>query len=140
MTITLNILGIHVYAQPVGDLNSVVAEVVWSITADIPNRTNPNGTQATTGLTSKSLLSSPSTQSFIAFENLTEEQVKAWVEESAEYAEGISKLEKEIEEESKPPLVVKQMPWVEVVENPPEAIEHFPEEIPSFPSEQNLTQ
>lgn len=60
---------------------------------------------------SKLPLEYPNPENFIAFENLTEEQVISWAESKVNVADFKSSLDYSLELLTNPPIITKQAPW-----------------------------
>ena len=56
-------------------------------------------------------MNAPSSDSFTSFADLTEDQVKTWVESKINVASIKEHIEKRIEVQKNPPTVVKSNPW-----------------------------
>ena len=56
-------------------------------------------------------MNAPSSDSFTSFADLTEEQVKAWVESQDKCSQYKEHIAKRIEAQKNPPTVVKSNPW-----------------------------
>ena len=56
-------------------------------------------------------MNAPSSDSFTSFADLTEDQVKAWVESRINVPSIKEHIEKRIEAQKNPPTVVKSNPW-----------------------------
>ena len=56
-------------------------------------------------------ISNPNSDSFTSFADLTEDQVKAWVESRINVPSIKEHIEKRIEAQKNPPTVVKSNPW-----------------------------
>ena len=56
-------------------------------------------------------MNAPSSDSFTSFADLTEDQVKAWVESRINVPSIKEHIEKRIETQKNPPTVVKSNPW-----------------------------
>jgi hypothetical protein len=54
----------------------------------------------------------PAAESFIAFENLTEAEVIAWVEATLDIAAIDSALDMQLDNQKNPPIISKKAPWI----------------------------
>lgn len=59
-------------------------------------------------------LNAPDAEHFTAFENLTEEEVIAWVESKVDVESMKANLDSQLERLANPPIVTKQGPWTAV--------------------------
>ena len=86
-------------------LENVVFQADWRYTATSENE---EYTEQSVGLSS---IPSPDPNNFTPFDDLTEEQVKSWVENEVDFSKFKEYLDNRIEEKINPPTEVKDVPW-----------------------------
>jgi hypothetical protein len=84
-------------------LANVVKVIHWRLSAK--NETHITEIYSTVSL------EAPNSENFIAFENLTEAQVIAWVENKLDVDALKASLDAQLERLANPPIVTKQGPW-----------------------------
>jgi hypothetical protein len=90
-----------------GDLEDVVKIIHWMYTGK-ETIGDFNGYGEARGAIG---LSDASSDSFTAFADLTEEQVKGWVESQLDLGAIKSDIASQIESQKNPPVVIKKNPW-----------------------------
>ena len=86
-------------------LENVVFQADWRYTATSENE---EYTEECVGLAS---IPAPDPDNFTPFDDLTEEQVKGWVENEVDFNKFKEYLDNKIEEKINPPTEVKDVPW-----------------------------
>ncbi len=86
-------------------LENVVFQADWRYTAISENE---EYTEESVGLAS---IPAPDPDNFTPFDDLTEEQVKGWVENEVDFNKLKEYLDNKIEEKINPPTEVKDVPW-----------------------------
>jgi hypothetical protein len=85
-------------------LTDVVKSVQWKLRAN-------NGTQFIEAFDSIEL-GPPSSETFIQFNNLTQQEVISWVESKIDVNKIKQDLQERLDMLANPPIIVKQAPWV----------------------------
>jgi hypothetical protein len=94
--------------QDTEGLADVVAVIHWRKTA-----TEVVGDKTYTGyMYGACQIAPPDAESFIAFEDLTEEGVVTWLEATLDVAAIDSALDAQIDTQKNPPVVTKKAPWI----------------------------
>ena len=90
-----------------GDLEDVVKIIYWMYTGKetIGDFNGYGEARGAIGLTD------PSSDSFTAFTDLTEEQVKGWVQSQINEVAIKADINSQIESQKNPPVVIKKNPW-----------------------------
>lgn len=86
-------------------LENVVFQADWRYTAISEDE---KYTEQTVGLAT---IPSPDPNNFTPFDDLTEEQVKGWVENEIDFDKFKEYLDVKIEEKINPPTEIKDVPW-----------------------------
>ena len=90
-----------------GDLQDVVKIIHWMYIG----KETVNGEDLYGDAIGAVEMNAPSSDSFTSFADLTEDQVKAWVESRINVPSIKEHIEKKIEAQKNPPTVVKSNPW-----------------------------
>jgi len=90
-----------------GDLQDVVKIIHWMYTG----KENVNNEDLYGDAIGAVEMNAPSSDSFTSFSDLTEEQVKAWVEPKLDLVSIKADIASQIETQKNPPTVVKSNPW-----------------------------
>ena len=90
-----------------GDLQDVVKIIHWMYIG----KETVNGEDLYGDAIGAVEMNAPSSDSFTSFADLTEDQVKAWVESKINVASIKEHIAKRIEAQKNPPTVVKSNPW-----------------------------
>jgi hypothetical protein len=86
-------------------LENVVFQADWRYTVTSENE---EYTEESVGLAN---IPAPDLDNFTPFDDLTEEQVKGWVENEVDFNKFKEYLDSKIEEKINPPTEVKDVPW-----------------------------
>lgn len=86
-------------------LENVVFQADWRYTVTSENE---EYTEESVGLAN---IPAPDLDNFTLFDDLTEEQVKGWVENEVDFNKFKEYLDSKIEEKINPPTEVKDVPW-----------------------------
>jgi hypothetical protein len=89
ITFGWKIFSLNTFTAPVNGLNSAVKEVVWAFTGK-----NDKASWTLEGVTR---LSMPASDNFVAWENLTKENVVSWIEATENVQELKDKIREKIE-------------------------------------------
>ena len=94
-----------------GDLTDVVYNIHWGLTAT-SDQTDPDGNSYTATSIGTQTITAPEGDSFTAFEDLTQEIVEGWLEDSDLNVEEIkASLDSQITEAITPTSITKSVPW-----------------------------
>ena len=108
MAITYELLIQNMDAAPIeGDLKDVVKIIHYMYIG----KETVNGEDLYGDISGAVEMNEPNSDSFTSFADLTEDQVKTWVESKINVASIKEHIEKRIEVQKNPPTVVKSNPW-----------------------------
>lgn len=107
-------------AEKEGSLSTVVKSVHWDLTA-VDGRFSAQYVSSAT-------LGSPSSASFTAYEDLTQEEVSSWIEANCSEEIELAKagLASEIAKMKENPIVSPELPWIEKPVFDPSSVEQAP--------------